>query len=57
MTTKKKQLKAQSWNEEVTFVDCPACSETIELGSGVIFGDSLEEDCPKCKVTFHVVPP
>lgn len=48
---------SEAWTEEVSFVDCPECSETIELGSGVIFGDALEIECPKCAECFKVEVP
>jgi hypothetical protein len=54
-----KELKiSRAWEEAVLFVDCPACQEGIELGSGVIIPDGgCEQECPKCKAVFRVLGP
>lgn len=51
------QKRAESWNEEVAYVDCPECDETIELGSGLIWDGTMQWDCPKCAESFLVEAP
>lgn len=51
------QKTAEAWNEEIAYVDCPECEATIELGSGLIWDDAFEQECPKCAESFLVVRP
>jgi hypothetical protein len=47
---------AQAWIEEVAFVECPDCHDTVELGSGVSFSDGDEASC-NCGSSFKILAP
>lgn len=50
--------KTRAWVEKVSFVECPHCEETVELGSELVWGDEEEEhDCANCGQEFIVQPP
>lgn len=51
------QKRSQAWNEEVAYVDCPVCEETIEIGSGLVFSAPVEWECPRCMSRFLVEAP
>lgn len=53
----KKTKRAEAWNEEVAYVDCPECGTTIELESGLIWEEGFEQECPKCFESFIVEKP
>jgi hypothetical protein len=42
------------WIEEVMFVDCAECGESIELGTGVSISEGYEETCTECGADFWV---
>lgn len=45
---------SKAWKEEITFVACPECEETIELGVDVISVDGEEYDCEHCGTAFLI---
>lgn len=47
--------KSEAWIEEVTYVTCPVCQETIELGPSAICSEGDTYEC--CEKEFEIVPP
>lgn len=45
---------ARTWIEEVTFVECPYCGESMELGTEVVVNDGEVLDCDKCDKKFSI---
>lgn len=48
---------AQAWIEKVTYVDCPLCDKTIELGTDVSFKPRTMMQCDGCRLEFEMMPP
>ncbi len=46
--------KARTWTEEVVFVACPECEETIELGVDVVISEGEELECEHCQKPFLI---
>jgi hypothetical protein len=49
--------KTEAWIEEVAFCECPECSWSIELGTGLVWSEPLEMKCDDCGETFMVEAP
>jgi len=47
---------SQAWVEEISYVACPECGDTIDLGAGIIVSAGDVEVC-KCGCDFKIIEP